>query len=60
MRKRRVRKALVALATAGAAALMVVPAAPAAAQPYDCQFAGPYVVDDAFDCVYYIIITAVG
>lgn len=45
---------------AGAAAMLAaLPASPAAAQ-YDCSFAGPYVVYDAVDCVYYILITAIG
>lgn len=43
---------LVAMATA---ALLLAPAAPAAAQQYDCTFMGPsYIVKDAIDCVYYI------
>lgn len=43
---------LVAMATA---ALLVAPAAPAAADSYDCIFMGPsYIVQDAVSCVFYI------
>ncbi len=51
-----IRNALVATS---AAALIAVPAAPAAAQN-DCIFAGwEYVVDDAVDCVNYVLVTLI-
>ena len=52
----RTRNGLIAL---GAAAALLLPAAPAAAQD-DCIFAGwEYVVHDAVDCVQYILTRAI-
>lgn len=42
------------LVAAAATALLVAPAAPAAAG-YDCTIMGPAYVEDAVDCAYYIL-----
>nr|MDQ3958563.1 hypothetical protein [Actinomycetota bacterium] len=49
-----VRNGLVAVAAAG---MMLAPAAPARASTstYDCKIMGPYYVEEAVDCAYYLV-----
>lgn len=51
---RRIRRALVVM-TAAAMAVPFMPAAPAAAQGHDCTIMGPYYVEEAVDCVYFVL-----
>ena len=41
--------------TAAAMAVPFMPAAPAAAQGHDCTIMGPYYVEEAVDCVYFVL-----
>lgn len=59
---KRIRNGVIAATAAAALAVPVLPAAPAAAQDYDCQISpiGPsHIPGEVVDCVIYIIITAI-
>lgn len=50
--KNRIRNGVLAATVAATVAVPVMPAAPAAAQTYDCRFMGPsYILQDAGECV---------
>jgi hypothetical protein len=51
----RMRKGLVAATAAATMAVPFMPAAPAAAQGHDCTIMGPYYVEEAVDCVYFVL-----
>lgn len=54
------RRSVAGALTAATIAFPVVTATPAAAQTYDCRFMGvSYLVQDAVECVYFILITAI-
>ncbi|HEV2755452.1 MAG TPA: hypothetical protein VG318_06710 [Actinomycetota bacterium] len=60
---RRIRNGIIAASTAAALAVPLLPAAPAAAQDYDCQISpiGPsHIPGEVVDCVIFILITAIG